>query len=153
MAQIRKKKLPVMVNENWLTGISWPNFQLAKNRHDSSKSACHIQIDHIKTYRYISNLYEKTSFLSHYTWQLTSYPNTSFLRGVTHSAHTGDILWGLRNTFMWNMTSRCLGPILPTQFTAINDLTYDSLVCFSSTGHSLNLSFEPSSSVLVFYNI
>ena len=66
---------------------------------------------------------------------------------------TLEIAYSEKLRLMWNMTSGCLGLILPMQFTAINDLTYDSLVYFSSTGHSLNLSFEPSSSVLVFYNI
>ena len=94
-----------MVNEHRFTGNNRLNFQLAKNWYDFSKSACHIWIDHNKTYRYMPNLHGKTSFFNRHIWHLTSKQNTRFLRGVTHSAPYGGTFyetWGIHFCGTWH---------------------------------------------------
>ena len=108
MVQMRKKELPVMVTERRFIEINLLNFHWEINLHDFLKKACHIWIDHTKTYPYMPNLYGKTSFSYQHIWWLTSDQNRSFLRGVTHSAPYGRTLyktWGILSCGTWH---RCV---------------------------------------------
>ena len=108
MVQMRKKELPVMVTERRFTEIYLLNFHLEMNLHDFLIKACHIWIDHTKTYRYIPNLYGKTAFSYQHIWWLTSDQNRSFLRGVTHSAPYGRTFYETWGILSYGTRHRCV---------------------------------------------